>query len=501
MPKAPSKARELISGIDTSGTHPVEYRFTHAKGGNRHLVVVFANFAVTDDYGWSNGVLDPVRANILWIRDRFHGMNSYYLCEGMDFGLEQSVVGVISKVMNALGLTPDRVTMWGGSKGGSAALYFGMRYGFGNIVALVPQFLVGTYVRTVHPKVARFMLGEGVPEENVRAVDAILPDLARSGAGRHSNIYLLSSPQDEQYAEQVEPFLGLFQGYDNFNFVFSESPYITGHAQVTRRNVPFLMGLLNLLADGLPPRLGMVRNGFEEPDRDTSAIEAYLSDTSRDKPTGIAPPTVTHPLPGAELPVNGVYFSGVARGAVRVSLWEHGKFLGSPSVATDGTWSWQLSKPWSKGRHQVKAVAWDAEGGHTKGVVVAFTAVGAAVSGAAPTAAPASAGAPLVEGQGQLPAPTVHSPLAYEQIAGTAVRFTGLARGAAQVGFRAAGTLLGGGPVAVDGRWTWDSGWPWQEGRHSVEVFAVDAVGTESPATLVPFAVAHATTGAAPYGY
>lgn len=81
------------------------------------------------------------------------------------------------------------------------------------------------------------------------------------------------------------------------------------------------------------------------------------------------------------------------------------------------------------------------------------------------------------------------------------MRFTGLARGAAQVGFRAAGTLLGGGPVAVDGRWTWDSGWPWQEGRHSVEVFAVDAVGTESPATLVPFAVAHATTGAAPYGY
>jgi len=29
----------------------------------------------------------------------------------------------------------------------------------------------------------------------------------------------------------------------------------------------------------------------------------------------------------------------------------------------------------------------------------------------------------------------------------------------------------------------------------------VDAVGNESPATLVPFAVAHATAGAAPYGY
>lgn len=503
MPKAP-QARELISGIDTSGAYPVEYRFTHAKGGNRHLVVVFSNFGVTDDYGWSNGVLNPVRANILWIRDRFRGMRSYYLCEGMDFSLEQSVIAVISKVMNALDLTPDRVTMWGGSKGGSAALYFGMRYGFGNIVSIVPQFLIGTYVQTTHPKTARFMLGEGVPQENVRMVDALIPDLVRSGAGRHANIYLLSSPQDEQYKEQVEPFLGLFQGYDNFNFIYSESPYITRHSEVTRRNVPFLMGLINMLADGLPPRLGMVRNGYEEPDRDKSAIDAYLSDTSRDKHSDLALPVVTHPAPDSELPTDGVYFTGVAMGAVRVSLWEHGKFLGSPSVAADGTWSWKLSKPWSKGKHVVKAVAWDANGGHTKGVVVPFTTVDGAAAGVM-TGIPAQpgtpAGAPPMDGQGLPQAPTVQSPEAYQQIAGTAVRFTGLARGAAQVGFRAGGTLLGASPVAVDGRWTWDSGWPWQEGRHTVEVFAVDAAGTESPATLVPFAVANATAGASHFGY
>ncbi|WP_267716937.1 hypothetical protein [Streptomyces sp. CoH17] len=502
MPNAPSKARELLSGTDTSGAYPVEYRFTHGKGGNRHLVVVFSNFGVPDDYGWSNGVLNPVRANILWIRDRFRGMRSYYLCEGMDFSLEQSVIGVISKVMNALELTPDRVTLWGGSKGGSAALYFGLRYGFGNIVSIVPQFLIGTYVKTVHPKVARFMLGEGVPEENVRTVDALLPDLVRSGVGRQANIYLLSSPQDEQYKEQVEPFLGLFQGYDNFNFIYSESPHITRHSDVTRRNVPFLMGLINMLADGLPPRLGMVRNGYEEPQRDTSAIKTYLAATSTERPSSIAMPVVTHPVADSEVPVNGVYFTGSAPGAVRVSLWEHGKFLGSPAVAADGTWSWQRDKPWSKGKHLVKAVAWDPEGRKTKGTVVPFTALAAdtapgAGGAAAPGAAPVDAGSPL----GGLPAPMVHSPVAYEQMATPAVRFTGLARGAAQVGFRAGGTLLGGTPVAADGRWAWDPGWPWQEGRHAVEVFAVDAVGNESPATQVPFAVVHAPAGATPYGY
>ncbi|MFD8069683.1 hypothetical protein [Streptomyces parvulus] len=503
MPTAPPKARELISGIDTSGAYPVEYRFTHGKGGNRHLLVVFSNFGVPDDYGWSNGVLNPVRANILWIRDRFRGMRSYYLCEGMDFSLEQSVIGVVSRVMNALDLTPDRVTLWGGSKGGSAALYFGLRYGFGNIVSIVPQFLIGTYVKTVHPKVARFMLGEGVPEENVRTVDALLPDLVRSGVGRQSNIYLLTSPQDEQYEEQVAPFLGLFQGYDNFNLVYSESPHITRHSDVTRRNVPFLMGLVNMLADGLAPRLGMVRNGYEEPDRDSSAIKGYLSATSAERPSTIAMPAVLHPAPDTELPTDGVYFTGTAPGAVRVSLWEHGKFLGKAAVAADGTWSWRRDKPWSTGKHLVKAVAWDPEGRKTRGTPVPFTTVAAAgAATAGPGAIPAQPAARFAPAPGAgLPAPTIHSPAAYEQIAGSAVRFTGLARGAAQVGFRAGGTLLGGSPVAVDGRWAWDSGWPWQEGRHTVEVFAVDAAGNESPSTPVLFAVAHVTAGATAYGY
>lgn len=115
MSKAAS-GRPLHTGIDASGTFPVEYRFSHARNGNQHLVVVFANFSVPGDYGWSNGVFNTLRSNILWIRDRFHGKNSYYLCKGMDFGLERSVATLISNVLNSLGLTPDQCTMWGGSK-------------------------------------------------------------------------------------------------------------------------------------------------------------------------------------------------------------------------------------------------------------------------------------------------------------------------------------------------------------------------------------------------
>ncbi|MHA5050512.1 Ig-like domain-containing protein [Streptomyces sp. SD15] len=503
MSKAPANERQLLMGIEASGTFPVEYRFTHAQKGNRHLVVVFANFAAPGDYGWSNGVFDKLRANILWIRDRFDGNRSYYLCKEMDFSLEQSVVTLISKVMKALDLTPDSVTLWGGSKGGSAALYFGLKYGFRNIVSIAPQFLVGTYVRDVHPGVARFMLGESVPEQNVRIVDSLLPDLVRSGVNPTANIYLVSSAQDDQYPVQVEPFLGLFQHYENFNFIFSDSPHITDHTQVAGRNVPVLMGIVNFLIDGIAPRLGFVRNGYEEPDRDRSAITSYLAATAVVRGPEFPPPVVTAPASGSEVRRDAVRITGSARGAVRVSVWEHGKFLGQADVAADGSWSWELGRAWSKGKHPVKVYAVDAAGFQSARTEVLFTAVDSSSGAAVPAGfgTPAMGGAVLSTVGQSAAAPVVLEPVAYEQVMDSRVVFTGAATGAAQVGFRENGALLGGAAVAPNGSWSWDSGWAWGAGMHVVDVFAVDPSGAESPVTQVPFTVMNASAGAPTAAY
>jgi hypothetical protein len=395
---------------------------------------------------------------------------------------------LIANFMRALRLTPDQVTLWGGSKGGSAALFFGLRYGFGNIVSLVPQFLVGTYVKTVHPKVAGFMLGEGVPEENVRIVDAILPDLVRSGVGRRANVYLLSSPQDEHYTVQVEPFLGMFQGYENFNYMHSESPTITSHATVTRRNVPALVGLLNLLADGYAPRLGFTRHALEEFDRDLSPVDSYLASTAKVRGTdAFPPPTVTTPGFNSEVPGTGLRFTGLAPGAVRVSMWKNGKFLASPQVGPDGAWFWEPEKPWPRGEHLVKIFAVDPAGFHSARVEVPFT-----VSDRVEVPLTA-AGGPAPVGQTVRAPVVVSTPEAHEQVMGTTVGFRGVAAHSAQVRFRKNGSPLGAVGVEPDGSWVWDTGWPWPEGPHLVEVVAVDANGTESWPVPVPFTVVHAS--------
>ncbi|NEE28102.1 hypothetical protein G3M53_21890, partial [Streptomyces sp. SID7982] len=161
----------------------------------------------------------------------------------------------------------------------------------------MPQFRIGSFVRESMPGSARLMMGE-VTEEKVQFLDSVLADTVRTSTNRDANIYLISSPQDEQYARHVEPYLGLFQGYTNFNFVYNDSPLIAGHGKVTLRNLPTMMGLLNLLVDGITPRIGVVSNGGEQPGRDTSAIDAYLKATSQIQAEAFPAPVVT--LPAAQ---------------------------------------------------------------------------------------------------------------------------------------------------------------------------------------------------------
>lgn len=372
MSDAARAGRQILAGVEASGKFPIEYKFTHARNGNRRLLVVFANLNAPDEYGWANGVLDKVRSNILWIRDRFDGVNSYYLCKEMDFSLEDSVIGLISRVMHALELTPGDCIMFGSSKGGTAALYYGLKYGFGDIVASVPQFAIGSFVKEHMQPSARFMMGEDIPQQNVEIIDSLLADVVWRSGNRDANIYLISSPQDEQYKQHVEPYIGHFRDYTNFNFIYNDSQLIAGHGKVTLRNLPVMLSLANLLVDGVTPRIGTISNGHEQPDRSTAGIDDYLKSTSLIR-TAFTTPLVSSPANGSTTTGEDVVFAGSAPGAVRVSLWENGKFLFSPQVGPDGDWGWDPGRGWSAGQHVIRLFSVDAAGHHSPRTEIVFT--------------------------------------------------------------------------------------------------------------------------------
>lgn len=156
----------------------VKYRLRAASKDRRHLVVVFAGVSKGqhDFYGFDGRALDHVQGSVLWIKDSFDNSNAYYMCKGLVFGIERAVAALIDAVLSDLELGPEQCTLLGGSKGGSAALLFGLKYSYSNIVASVPQTRVGTYTREKLGDTFDFMAG-GDHDLAEEYLNAYLPTL------------------------------------------------------------------------------------------------------------------------------------------------------------------------------------------------------------------------------------------------------------------------------------------------------------------------------------
>lgn len=240
----------------------IKYKFRKAKQDRRHLLVVFSGF------GWPNPITyyfsgkssDDCRSNILWIKDDIENECTYYLCHKMDFSIEAAVIALIDEILSDLDLDKSKCTLMGFSKGGSAAIYFGIKYGFSNIISSCPQLNIGTYVNSSWPKTAINMMGDTI-EKSVSELDELIPSLLKNDKNTNKNIYLISSPHDEQFATEIAPYLSFFYKYSNFNFVFTDSELTWHHNKVTYYNMPIIMSIIYAHGEGAYPSFGILNNG------------------------------------------------------------------------------------------------------------------------------------------------------------------------------------------------------------------------------------------------
>ncbi|MFF5301044.1 hypothetical protein ACFY5F_16945 [Streptomyces sp. NPDC013161] len=270
---------------------------------------------------------------MLWIRDTFDGHYSYYMCRGMNFDIETAVLGLIERTMGQLGLTRDQISVLGVSKGGSAALYFGLKYGFRNIVTVVPQFLVGSYVRD-RAETGRYMLGDDMPQSHVDLLDGAIPELLKAYGGQGHNVYLFTSEADEQYETEISPHLQLFWACENFNLIRTNSQLVRQHGEVSGYNLPLMLGVLSALSDGAQPRLGFVENG----DAQVNSVERqrYLADLRSGE-------ALTAVLNKQDIRGNNLILSGHA---FLPGESPHGEFPTTKSLVVEGGgrhWEWPLA--------------------------------------------------------------------------------------------------------------------------------------------------------------
>ncbi|MEV7648814.1 hypothetical protein [Arthrobacter sp. NPDC089319] len=250
----------------------VQFKRRAAKLDRRHLIVMFAGVGRLDSFEFDGRASSDSQAHWLWIKDKFDGQHAYYLCRDMDFSIEQAVVALIDAELERLGLSRKECTLAGFSKGGFAALYLGIKYNFGNILASAPQVYAGTHTRGNRPKIFAHLTGGGGQAE-LEALDRLLPDAVEADERTDKNIYLFSSPRDQFHAAQIVPALPMFAKYPNFNYIETESDLVNEHTDVTRYNVPLILATLYALAENVAPRYGTVRNGNRmEPQQRTEVL-------------------------------------------------------------------------------------------------------------------------------------------------------------------------------------------------------------------------------------
>lgn len=222
-----------------------------------HLIVVFSGFGGKSNFTYDFlNALQSSRSYVLWIKDDFYDNNkaTYYLDPIYlnTNNLEIAIVGFIETLLDYLKIDRRNCTFLGCSKGGSSALYYGVKYNFKNILVSAPTLLIGSSVAGISPKgnvknMAKFLLGEELKRENIELIDNKIISAIETDDDFDKNIYLLSSKADPKYSDQIKPFLGYFHQYYNFNFLESKSVLVRTHQDVTYHNAPLILSILGCL--------------------------------------------------------------------------------------------------------------------------------------------------------------------------------------------------------------------------------------------------------------
>ena len=236
----------------------VEYKTREAKQDRRHLIVMFTGLRPQDTYDFDGQSTQQNQANWLWIKDKFGPHPAYTLCRDMDFAVEHAVIALIDAELQRLGLSRNECTLAGISKGGFPALYYGIKYNFGNVIACAPQVYVGTHTRRNRPTTFAHMTGDGGDREQ-EVLDALIPDADCGGRGHgqeHLPLQLAAGPVPRRAAGRALP---LFAKYPNFNYIETDSDLVWDHAGEIRYNLPLMLSIMAAVADNAPPRLGRVR--------------------------------------------------------------------------------------------------------------------------------------------------------------------------------------------------------------------------------------------------
>lgn len=219
-------------------THNSRLKYIFENNHSDTLVIVFPGFPLGEKplYNYYR-ILKKVPCDKLFLLDDFGYRGSYFLFENGK-KLDELVISLLQSTINK---RHKRIITAGSSKGGTCAIYYGLKICADEIYAGACQYYIGSYLNTEpHRRIFQGMMGieAGVEQENI--LNAVMPDCLAESSGKHSHIHLLYSTKEKEktYGEHIAP---LIRDLDKYKLYHSDTIVdFPDHAEVGTYFGPFI---------------------------------------------------------------------------------------------------------------------------------------------------------------------------------------------------------------------------------------------------------------------
>lgn len=167
------------------------------------LLIIFSGFSPGNErrYNYIRS-FSGLKIDKLYILDPYGYRGSYHLYEnGSDYP-QRETQGLIDKFKGKY----KHIFMAGSSKGGTIALFYGLRNEVEAIFSGACQYNLGTYLSSeVHKDILNSMVGGQNVDKNV--LDNIIRNLIVSETGHRSKVFVLYSKNEPTYDEEIKDLL------------------------------------------------------------------------------------------------------------------------------------------------------------------------------------------------------------------------------------------------------------------------------------------------------
>lgn len=207
-------------------------RYLFFNNHSNSLLVVFSGFSPGDQrkYNYIKS-FRSLSIDKLFILDPYAYRGSYYLYEDGSNYPQIETQSLIDKIIKKYNY--KRTFFAGSSKGGSAALFFGLNNDATAVFSGACQYNIGTYLNCEkHLDIFNSMMGERDPLEFTRILNFSIRGILKEKKGSETIIYLLYSKQEPTYEEEI---IDLLKDLEESNYkVITEEESFIHHGDVGR---------------------------------------------------------------------------------------------------------------------------------------------------------------------------------------------------------------------------------------------------------------------------